>query len=295
MALLNAQVNSGVPSSRGQIHDRRQHFVSPKHPHTKTIRGKLILLGTGTSVGVPAIGCGCPVCTGNHPRNQRTRSSAIVGLPGGNLLIDASPDLRLQLLREGIGIVHAVAFTHEHADHIFGLDDLRLFQFYLGHPVPLYCEAQVEDRLRKSFDYAFSEQPQTHLGAVPALEIRSIDHRPFSALGATITPIPLNHGPRFTVLGFRIGNVAYCTDVKSIPTTSLPLLKNLDVLVISALRPEPHPTHMNLAEAIQTARHVRAQTTYFTHCSCKIDHPVVEATLPEGIHLAYDGLSIELS
>jgi phosphoribosyl 1,2-cyclic phosphate phosphodiesterase len=266
-----------------------------KRPYSIDIRNKLILLGTGTSVGVPAIGCGCSVCRGGHPKNQRTRSSAIFGLPAGNLLIDASPDLRQQLLREGIGIVDAVAFTHEHADHIFGLDDLRLFQFYLGHPVPLFCELQVEERLRKSFDYAFRDEPQTHLGAVPALCFHSIDRQPFEALGATIIPIPLDHGPRFSVLGFRVGNVAYCTDVKTIPKTSWRLLEGLDVLVISALRPEPHPTHMNLEEAIAASQRIGAKTTYFTHCSCKIDHPQVENELPPGIHLGYDGLSIDLT
>ena len=266
-----------------------------KRPRSTDIRKKLILLGTGTSVGVPAIGCDCPVCTGGHPKNQRTRSSAMIGLPEGNLLIDASPDLRQQLLREKIGILDAVAFTHEHADHIFGLDDLRLFQFYLGHAVPLYCEQHVEERLRKSFDYAFREEPPTHSGAVPALTFYTIDRLPFNVLGATVTPIPLDHGPRFSVLGFRIGNVAYCTDVKSIPKTSWSLLEGLDVLVLSALRPEPHPTHMNLEEAIETAQRLQARTTYFTHCSCKIDHPLVESQLPAGIHLAYDGLAIELT
>lgn len=266
----------------------------PVQPYTTDIRGKLILLGTGTSVGVPAIGCGCAVCRGGHPLNQRTRSSAVFGLPQGNLLIDASPDLRQQLLREKIGIVHAVAFTHEHADHIFGLDDLRLFQFYLGHAVPLYCERHVEERLRKSFDYAFGDEPQTHLGAVPALEFHTIDRDSFEVLGANVIPIPLDHGPKFSVLGFRIGDVAYCTDVKSIPASSWKLLEGLDTLVISALRPEPHPTHMNLAEAITAVNRLRPRQTYFTHCSCKIDHPIVDAQLPPGIRLGYDGLTIDL-
>lgn len=273
----------------------RPKTLTGKRIVTRDIGGQLVLLGTGTSVGVPAIGCACSVCTGGHPQNQRTRSSAIFGLPGGNLLIDASPDLRQQLLRERIGIVHAVAFTHEHADHIFGLDDLRLFQFYLGHAVPLYCERHVEERLRTSFDYAFGDEPQTHQGAVPALTFHAIAREPFAALGATITPIPLDHGPRFSVLGFRIGNVAYCTDVKSIPRTSWPLLEGLDTLILSALRPEPHPTHMNLGEAIDAAERIGARQTYFTHCSCKIDHPIVNAQLPPGIQLAYDGLAIALT
>lgn len=269
-------------------------MATKKPIHTTDIRGKLILLGTGTSVGVPAIGCPCPVCTGGHPRNQRTRSSAIFGLPEGNLLIDTSPDLRQQLLREKIGIVHAVAYTHEHADHIFGLDDLRLFQFYLGHAVPLYCRAHVEQRLRQSFDYAFSNDAQTHQGAVPALEFRTVGDQPLSILGSPVVPIPLNHGPKFNVLGFRVGRVAYCTDVKAVPESSYPLLSGLDTLVISALRPQPHPTHMNLEEAIAAAQRIAARQTFFTHCACHIDHETVEATLPEGIHLGFDGLQIPL-
>ena len=255
----------------------------------------MILLGTGTSVGVPAIGCGCSVCTGQRPRNQRTRSSAILGLPGGNLLIDTTPDMRQQLLREGIGLVHAVAFTHEHADHIFGLDDLRLFQFYLGHAVPLYCQPHVESRLRKSFDYAFSDQAPTHQGAVPSLTFHSIGHEPFEVLDTVVTPIRLEHGPRFEVLGFRVGNVAYCTDVKRIPDESLAKLQGLDVLVISALRPDPHPTHMNIEEAIAAARLIGARQTYFTHCSCRLDYDLVDPDLPAGINVGYDGLTIPLT
>src|SRR5688500_10937864 len=166
-------------------------FWESRVPHellTSDIRGQMILLGTGTSVGVPAIGCGCHVCRSNDPRNNRTRCSAILGLPGGNLLIDTSPDLRHQLLREQIGIVHAVLYTHEHADHVFGLDDLRLMQFHLGGPVPLYCEARVENRIRKSFDYAFKPPVEQHAGAVPQLVFRRIDSEPFEVLGARVTP-----------------------------------------------------------------------------------------------------------
>src|SRR5690606_16320487 len=142
----------------------------PKLIRTISFPGEMILLGTGTSVGVPSIGCPCPVCTGGHPKNQRTRCSAILGLPAGNLLIDTPPDLRQLLVRVGIGILHAVAYTPDHADHIFGMDDLRLFQFYLERPVPLFCREVVERKLRAAFDYAFSDIEQTHKGAVPRLE-----------------------------------------------------------------------------------------------------------------------------
>ena len=137
-------------------------------PPSRDISGLLVFLGTGTSVGVPAIGCDCEVCTSSDPKNNRTRCGLAIGLPEGNLLIDTPPDLRQQLLRERIGIAHAVAYTHEHADHIFGLDDLRLMQFYLGGPVPLFCEPVVEARIRKSFDYAFQPPERLHTGAIPA-------------------------------------------------------------------------------------------------------------------------------
>lgn len=255
----------------------------------------MILLGTGTSVGVPAIGCLCDVCRGGHPRNQRTRASAILGLPEGNLLIDTSPDLRAQLLRENLGIVHSVIYTHEHSDHLMGFDDLRLFQFYLGHAVPVYCDHRVESRLRMAFDYAFSKGPQTHAGAAPAVEIISIDTQPIDILGSTVIPIPLKHGPKFDVLGFRVGNVAYCTDVSEIPEESWPLLVGLDTLVLDALRPEPHVTHFNIDQAIEVAQKLGAKQTYFTHCACKLDYEKVNPTLPDGIEVGYDGLKIELT
>ncbi len=254
----------------------------------------MIVLGCGTSVGVPAIGCGCAVCLSNHPRNKRTRCSVILGLPEGNLLIDTSTDLRAQFIREGIGIAHAVAFTHEHSDHVMGFDDLRLFQFYLGRPVPVFCNTAVRNRLTSSFAYAFADEDQTHVGAVPAVELSLIDG-PFDVLGSRVIPIPLCHGPKFEVLGFRVGNVAYCTDVKEIPAESKQILQGLDVLILSALRHDPHPTHMNIEEATETARELEPTQTYFTHCSCRVDYESVMANLPNGIEVAYDGLRIPLT
>ena len=265
-----------------------------KQPKTIEFPGQLIVLGCGTSVGVPAIGCQCEVCSSDHPRNQRSRCSVILGLPEGNLLIDTSPDLRTQLNREGIGIVHTVAFTHEHSDHIMGFDDLRLMQFYLGEAVPVFCNQAVRKRLQNAFDYVFSDDEVTHVGAVPRVELNLIDG-PFDVLGSTVTPVPLEHGPRFNVLGFRIGNVAYCTDVKTIPETSKSLLQNLDVLILSALRPTPHATHMSIDEAIECARELGAKKTYFTHCSCSVDYETVMNYLPEGFEVAYDGLRIPLT
>ena len=267
-------------------------------PHpllTTDILGQMILLGTGTSVGVPAIGCGCPVCRSLNPRNNRTRCSAVVGLPDGNLLIDTSPDLRQQLLREQIGLVHAVLYTHEHADHIFGLDDLRLMQFHLGGPVPLYCESSVEARIRKSYDYAFTGADDLHTGAVPQLAFRRIGLEPFEVLGAEVTPIRLKHGKRFDVLGFRIADVAYCTDVNAIPPESFDRLAGLDVLVLDALRQRGHATHFSLEEAIEVSRRLKPRQTYFTHMSHELEHEATNAKLPECMALAYDGLQIDLS
>ena len=267
----------------------------PREVQTTDIRGQLILLGTGTSVGVPSIGCPCEVCASTDPRDKRTRCAALIGLPQGNLLIDTPPDLRQQLLRERVGIVHAVLFTHEHADHIFGLDDLRLFPFYLGHPVPLYCEPLVEQRIRKSFDYAFSDVEQTHAGAAPQLRFHSIGLDPFELLGAGIQPLRLKHGPRFDVLGFRIGNVAYCTDTNGIPPESLALLAGLDALVIDALRIRPHVTHFSLDEAIEVARQLKPKRTIFTHLCHDLGHARTNALLPAGMELGYDGMRIPLT
>lgn len=263
-------------------------------PATKDILGQFILLGTGTSVGVPTLGCGCEVCSSAHPRNQRTRCAAILGLPEGNLLIDTPPDLRFQLLREGIGVVHSVLFTHAHADHIFGLDDLRLFPFFLGHPVPLYAEPEVERVIRQVFSYAFDERPVTHEGAIPQLAFHSINEASFRALGTDITPVRLEHGPRFQVLGFRIGDLAYCTDASAVPEASMEKLRNLDVLVLGALRDRPHPTHLSLSQAIAIAEELKPRRTIFTHVSHNLDYEKTNARLPQGMELAYDGMRVGL-
>lgn len=261
---------------------------------TSDIRGQLIFLGTGTSVGVPVIGCGCATCTSTDPRNARLRCSLALGLPEGNLLVDTPPDLRTQLLRERLGVVHSVLYTHDHADHVFGLDDVRLFPYYLGHPLPVYCEEQVENRIRKSFDYAFVPAAQAYGGGVPQIDFHRIATEPFEVLGAKIIPFRLAHG-RFRVLGFRFGNIAYCTDTNEIPPESLALLADLDVLVLDALRHKSHPTHYSLDEAVAVAQKVGARRTYFTHMSHELEHVATNASLPEGMELAYDGLRLPLT
>lgn len=262
--------------------------------HSADITGQLVFLGTGTSVGVPTMGCGCPVCLSTNPRNKRLRSSIILGLPEGNLLIDTTPDLRTQFLREGLGVAHAVAYTHEHADHLFGLDDLRMFSFRIGGPVPLYCEPHVERRIRQSFDYAFSDGPQSHAGAVPKLEIRTIGLEPFEVLGTTVQPLRLLHGPNYEVLGFRFGNIAYCTDTNFIPEETFQKLAGVEVLILDALRTQPHPTHFNLAGALEAIARIAPQRALLTHISHDLEYEQTNRLLPAGVELAYDGLRLPL-
>jgi phosphoribosyl 1,2-cyclic phosphate phosphodiesterase len=165
----------------------------------------------------------------------------------------------------------------------------------LGHAVPLYCETVVEARLRESYSYVFADVEHTHRGAVPALEFHTIGVEPFEVLGATVTPIRLKHGPRFNVLGFRVGDVAYCTDTNEIPVDSMQLLQGLDCLILDALRPRPHQTHFSLDESIAVAQKINARQTYFTHCSCELDYDKTNAALPAHMQLAYDGLRIPLA
>tara|TARA_B100000029_G_C17446729_1_gene913524 strand:- start:301 stop:1101 length:801 start_codon:yes stop_codon:yes gene_type:complete len=255
---------------------------------------ELVLLGTGTSVGVPMIGCDCRVCVSTDPRNHRTRCGVAVEAPEGVFLIDTPPELRLQLLREKIGLAHAAVFTHNHADHIFGLDDLRLFGQKLDAAIPLYCEAPVEKQIRNAYHYAFTPpHPNNHKGATPRLRFEPITEAPFTLLGTTVTPIRLLHG-KLPVLGFRFDNVAYCTDVSAIPSESWPLLEGLDVLVIDALRPEPHPTHFSISQSLEVVDRVAPGHTYFTHLSHHVDHASTDAALPDHVSLAYDGLRIPL-
>lgn len=262
---------------------------------TEPPAASVVFLGTGTSVGVPALGCKCDVCTSRDPRNNRTRSSVLFQLPAGNVLVDTPPDLRQQLLREEIDLVHAVIFTHEHADHIFGLDDLRLFPFRLGQAVPLYCEKKVEDRIRTSFDYAFSDLQLTHPGARPELEFRDIQRgQSFEVVGQQFTPIPMKHGPHFEVLGFRIGDFAYCTDTNEIPESSLRLLEGLDTFVVDALRYKPHPTHFNVEEALAVVDRLKPARTLLTHISHALDHQPTCESLPDGVDLAFDGLRVPI-
>lgn len=266
----------------------------PNVPTSIDISGQLVFLGTGTSHGVPLIGCGCATCRSPNPRNQRTRCAVALGLPQGNLLVDTTPELRIQLVRERLGLVHAVTYTHAHADHLFGLDDLRIFPRYLGHALPIYCEEPVEATIRRSFAYAFDPAVQEYpAGGIPKLSFQRIGPQPFDVLGARVVPIRLLHG-RTPVLGFRIGDVAYCTDTNHIPPESMALLEGLDVLILDALRYEPHPTHFSLDEAVEIARRLAPKRTLFTHIAHRLEHEETNRVLPSGMELAYDGLRIPL-
>lgn len=246
------------------------------------------MLGTGTSHGVPMIGCRCPVCTSDDPRDKRTRPSIFVRYGDVRILIDTSPELRLQCLDHGIAAVDAVLFTHHHADHVAGLDDLRRFNWLMKKAMPCYGTQRTLEALRRMFAYAFepaADSPHSR----PELALHPIDHEPFTVGGETIVPVPLMHGP-MPVLGFRFGRFAYCTDCSHIAEESLALLRNLEVLVLDALRPDPHPTHLSVAQAVDLARRIGAGRTYFTHMAHQLKHADTNRGLPTGMELAYDGL-----
>lgn len=254
----------------------------------------MTLLGTGTSMGVPMIGCDCAVCMSNDPHNQRTRSGVHIAAPGGGMLIDTSPELRIQLLRERITAVDAVFYTHAHADHILGLDDLRVFGYKRKKPVPLYCEPAVEATLRQAFSYAFCEVSKRETWhSYPDLEFHTISKEPVESLGLTVQPIRLMHG-KLPVLGYRINDVAFCTDCSFIPEDSWPLLEGLDVLILDALWKEPHPTHFNVAQAVNVIHRLKPREAYLTHISHRLDYERTNAELPSGIRLAYDGQRIAI-
>jgi len=251
---------------------------------------RLTVLGSGTSHGVPMIGCDCAVCTSDDPRDKRTRPSALFSFDGRNVLIDTGPELRLQCVACDVRRVDAILYTHFHADHIIGLDDVRRFNWLQGGPLTLYGDRATLDRLRRMFAYAFVDDPD-YPSAKPYLETALLDG-PFELFGRRIVPIPLLHGS-LPVLGFRVGGIAYCTDCNVVPDESRELLRDLDVLVLDAVRHRPHATHFNLEQAIGEARRIGAKRTYFTHIAHGLKHAETNAELPEGMELAYDGLACE--
>jgi phosphoribosyl 1,2-cyclic phosphate phosphodiesterase len=250
---------------------------------------RVTLLGTGTSHGVPMIGCECAVCTSADPCDRRMRASILIETDAGTVIIDTGPELRLQCIAHRVCRCDAVLYTHHHMDHVAGLDDLRRFNWLARAPLPCYGQAETLDRLREMFPYVHADDPQ-YPSAKPQLRFIPISG-PLNLIGRTFIPIPLLHGA-LPVLGFRVGDFAYCTDVSGIPDASWGLLGGLDVLVLDALRRRPHPTHFNLDQAIAAAGRIGAKATYFTHIAHELGHAQTNAVLPAGMALAFDGQKI---
>ncbi|MBQ9640282.1 MAG: MBL fold metallo-hydrolase [Bacteroidaceae bacterium] len=251
----------------------------------------ITILGTGTSTGVPQIGCTCPTCTSADPRDKRLRCSAIVEAEGKRILIDCGPDFRQQMLRTQFKPFDAVLITHEHYDHVGGLDDLRPYSIF--GDVHIYADALSAKHLTERLPYCFIPKERRYPG-VPALDLRvATPHVPIRVGGLEIIPLLVMHG-KLPILGYRIGNMAYITDMKTLPDEELPLLRGIDTLVLNALRHEPHPTHQTIEEAVAFARSLGSPETYLIHMSHHIQpHAQEEALLPAGFHLAYDGLEFE--
>jgi phosphoribosyl 1,2-cyclic phosphate phosphodiesterase len=256
---------------------------------------RLTFLGTGTSFGVPQIGCGCAVCRSTDPRDKRNRSGALVEAGGSTILIDTPPELRLQLIAGGFSQVDAVLYTHEHADHTNGIDDLRMFSVRQRRPLPIYGPPETLERLRTSFSYIFDDVRPYEGTSKPSLALHAVEPgASVDVAGVPVLPLAFRHG-HIRVFGYRIGDLAYVTDVKSIPDPERRQLQGLDVLVLNALWWRSHPTHLSIGEAIETAQSLGARRTYLTHLTHETGHAELAGQLPEGIFPAYDGLTVEVA
>ena len=251
---------------------------------------KVTFLGTGTSQGVPVIGCTCRVCLSLDYRDKRLRSSVHIEVDGQSFVIDTGPDFRQQMLREDVRRIDALIFTHAHRDHTAGLDDVRAYNFMQQMDMPLYGRAAVLSQLRNEYAYAFNEKK---FPGIPRIELHEIGDEPFTLNNVRIIPLPVMH-MHLPVLGFRINDFCYVTDANLIPDETLERMRGAAVLVLNALQHEPHVSHFNIAQAIAQAEQIKPGRTFFTHISHKLGrHAVTSRTLPAGISLAYDGLKIE--
>ncbi|MCH2200697.1 MAG: MBL fold metallo-hydrolase [Fuerstiella sp.] len=269
--------------------------TSSRNTESGNHAAELVLTGTGTSIGVPVVGCDCAVCTSDDASNRRMRSGVLVRAPNGEFVIDTGPELRLQLIQNRASLVQAALFTHAHADHVMGLDDLRIFSHRMDSDLPLFCEDSVEQAIRQMFSYAFADREElAHRFAAPRFQFqRIVPGNPFDVLGLQVTPIRLHHG-RLPILGFRIGDVAFCTDVSSVPSESNEYLQGLDTLILGALRYRPHPTHLHVDAAVQLAKKFKPRQTFLTHMAHDLDHATLHNELPDGIEPAHDGLAISV-
>jgi phosphoribosyl 1,2-cyclic phosphate phosphodiesterase len=252
---------------------------------------KITFLGTGTSHGVPVIACDCPTCTSTDPRNQRTRCSILVEQNGTHVLVDAAPELRLQAIRVGLKHVDAVLFTHAHADHVFGLDDVRRFNDLQGGALPCYGDSTTLRELRRIFRYAFV--PTQAGGGKPRLELRRLVRPSFNLHGLEVRPLRVMHG-RLPITGYRFGNAAYVTDASFLPEETEAQLQGLDLLILDALRRRPHATHFNLEQALEVVARLSPRRALFTHLCHDLEHESTNAQLPDGIRLAHDGLVVDV-
>jgi len=248
------------------------------------------MLGSGTSTGIPVVGCGCAVCTSRDPRDRRMRPGLMLELARGTVVVDTSPDFREQALKFGVERVDAVLYTHSHADHVFGLDDLRIYNFRQRRAIPCYGSPQTMRRLRQIFAYVFEEGQEG--GGKPKLDLVDIE-APFELLGETVVPIPVWHGD-MPVYGYRVGGFAVVTDVNRIPEESFALLAGVDTLILSALRYTPHSTHFTVEEAIGVAGRIGARRTLLTHIAHEIEHGRPRVALPGGVEFGYDGCVVDL-
>ena len=256
------------------------------------MQAEIVILGSGTSMGVPTLGCNCAVCTSTDPRNTRSRPSIAVEWEGNRVLIDTGPDFRQQALREKIQHVDAVLYTHPHADHILGLDDLRPLSFRHAAGMALYADDRTIGVLERVFSYTFS--PNAKYPTRARVRLQPLNDRESAEInGAAFQRVPILHG-ELPVAGFRFGSAAYLTDMSVIPEAILLLLEDLDVLILDALRKEPHPSHANVEQALAWIERVRPRRAFFTHMSHELDHAETENELPPHIRLAYDGLRIPI-
>jgi phosphoribosyl 1,2-cyclic phosphate phosphodiesterase len=260
---------------------------------------KVYVLGTGTSTGVPLVGCDCKICKSSNPKNKRLRSSIFIENDDGQcVLVDTSPDLRQQMLRAELTRIDAVIYTHSHADHIFGIDDLRPFNFFLNKVIPLYADKFSAEEIKKHFHYCFFKDPDYEGGAPPKLSLTKLEYfTPTTIAGVEVMPISILHG-KMPVLGLRIGDFAYITDASHIPAESKDKLENLDVLIINGLRNRPHKTHFTIDQAVKEIEELAPKRAYLSHLSHEVEHETENERLAGAssipIELAYDGMILEV-